>query len=302
MTDPEFSDHTYIEPLTVDILEEIIRKETPDAILPTVGGQTALNLCMSLSEQGILKKYNVEMIGAKPEAINKTEDRSLFKEAMGKIGLEVPRSLSVHTMTEAQSALAELGNFPLVIRPGFTLERTGGGIAYDQKENDTASNVLDAIKIAKVIGYPVLVRPSFVLGGRAMVIVYDDDSLKQYMEEAVSVSEKRPVLIDKYLEDALEVDVDCIADGQTSVISAIMEHVEYAGVHSGDSACIIPAPTLSNNVKKVIRRHCHALCKELNVIGLMNVQIAVKREFEKIDTHYAQKPKNFSIFYPTAKF
>ena len=145
-----------------------------------------------------------------------------------------------------------------------------------QSDSDTVVNVDEAITAANRIGYPVLVRPSFVLGGRAMVIVYDDETLRRYMDEAVEASEDRPVLVDKYLENAVEVDVDCISDGETSVIGAIMEHVELAGVHSGDSACIIPAPNLSASVKERIRRHTYDLARELKVIGLMNIQYAIK--------------------------
>lgn len=147
-----------------------------------------------------------------------------------------------------------------------------------QPENGIATNIDEAIEIANRIGYPILMRPSFVLGGRAMVIVYKEKYLRKYMTEAVEASETRPVLIDRYLEDALEVDVDCISDGETAVIGAIMEHVELAGVHSGDSACIIPAPTLSATVKNQIREHTYALARELNVIGLMNIQFAVRKE------------------------
>ena len=151
-------------------------------------------------------------------------------------------------------------------------------IGISQTENGTASTTEEAIEIAQRIGFPVLVRPSFVLGGRAMVIVYNEELLEKYMNEAVSISEERPVLIDRYLENAVEVDVDCISDGETYIVGAIMEHIEFAGVHSGDSACVIPAPTLSESVKDTIRSHCYSLCRELNVIGLMNVQFAVKEE------------------------
>ena len=147
-----------------------------------------------------------------------------------------------------------------------------------QPDNDVATSTDEAVAIANRIGYPVLLRPSFVLGGRAMVIVYNEEFLRRYMSEAVQASEERPVLIDRYLEDAVEVDVDCISDGETSVIGAIMEHVELAGVHSGDSACIIPAPNLSQKVKETIRRNTYALAKELKVIGLMNIQYAVRDE------------------------
>ncbi len=147
-----------------------------------------------------------------------------------------------------------------------------------QPENGLAVSVEEAEVIAERIGYPVLMRPSFVLGGRAMVIVYDVDMLRKYMAEAVEVSESRPVLIDHYLEDAVEVDVDCISDGETQVIGSIMEHVELAGVHSGDSACTIPSPTLSESVKDKIREHTFAFAKALDVVGLMNVQYAIADE------------------------
>jgi carbamoyl-phosphate synthase large subunit len=147
-----------------------------------------------------------------------------------------------------------------------------------QPANGLATTVEEAEVIAERLGYPVLMRPSFVLGGRAMVIVYDLEMLRKYMDEAVEVSEDRPVLIDHYLEDAVEVDVDCISDGETSVIGSIMEHVELAGVHSGDSACTIPSPTLSDAVKDKIREHTFAFAKGLEVIGLMNVQYAIAGE------------------------
>ncbi|NLE67810.1 MAG: carbamoyl-phosphate synthase large subunit, partial [Lentisphaerae bacterium] len=132
MTDPEFADRTYLEPLTGPVLEEIIRRERPDAILPTLGGQTALNLAVALNDSGILARYRVEMIGARAEVIRKAEDRRLFKEAMEKIGLDVPRGQSAHSLSEAMQVLDALGCFPLVIRPGFTLGGSGGGIARDE--------------------------------------------------------------------------------------------------------------------------------------------------------------------------
>jgi len=147
-----------------------------------------------------------------------------------------------------------------------------------QPSNGIATTVDEAATVAAEIGYPVLMRPSFVLGGRAMVIVYDEAYLRRYMSAAVEASATRPVLIDSYIEDAVEVDVDCISDGETSVIGAIMEHVELAGVHSGDSACVIPAPSLSADVKDQIRAHSYALARELGVVGLMNIQFAVKDE------------------------
>ena len=149
-------------------------------------------------------------------------------------------------------------------------------IGIKQPPNGIATNIEQAVEIATRIGYPILIRPSFVLGGRAMVIVHTEEFLRKYMTEAVEASEERPVLIDRFLEEATELDVDCVSDGETAVIGSIMEHVELAGIHSGDSACMIPTMTLAPAVLDVIREHTFALAKELHVCGLMNVQYAVK--------------------------
>jgi len=147
-----------------------------------------------------------------------------------------------------------------------------------QTPSGSAVSPEEAISIAERIGFPVLVRPSFVLGGRAMELVYNIDDLRRYMENAIEVSPDRPVLVDRFLEDAIEVDVDCIADGTTSVIGAIMEHIEQAGIHSGDSACVIPTFSLSDAVLREIEVATKAMARELKVCGLMNVQFAVKDE------------------------
>ena len=147
-----------------------------------------------------------------------------------------------------------------------------------QAEAGTATNEEEAIVIANRITYPVLVRPSFVLGGRGMMIVYNDAELSRYMREAVIASPERPVLVDRFLDNATEVDVDCISDGETSVVGAIMEHIEQAGIHSGDSACVIPSFSLSESIKAEITRAAIDLARELKVRGLMNIQFAVKDE------------------------
>ena len=136
MTDPDRADRTYIEPLTVDALHEIIRRERPDAILPTLGGQTALNLAMELDKAGILRRYRVELIGAHADAIARAEDRQLFKNAMRELGLDMPRSGSAHTLDEARAVAQTIGSWPLIVRPGFTLGGTGGGIARNAAEFD----------------------------------------------------------------------------------------------------------------------------------------------------------------------
>ena len=226
-TDYDTSDRLYFEPLTLEDVLHIYRREECWGAIVQFGGQTPLNLALELERNG------VRIIGTSPQSIEAAEDRKFFQELADRLHIRQP-------------------------------------------PNGTATNRDEAIEIAHRIGYPVLVRPSFVLGGRGMAIVYSDEQLTTYMREAVEVSEERPVLVDRFLEEAVEVDVDCISDGRISVIGAVMEHVEQAGVHSGDSACIIPATTLSQTVLDTIREHTHALARELHVVGLMNVQYAVK--------------------------
>jgi carbamoyl-phosphate synthase large subunit len=190
-----------------------------------------------------LQKNGVNIIGTSPQSIEIAEDRKLFAAMLDK--LKIP-----------------------------------------QPPNGLATNVEEALKAAKKLGYPVLVRPSFVLGGRAMQIVYSNAELQHYMRFAVEASPERPVLVDKFLEDATEVDVDCIADvghfkkvsEGTIVIGGILEHIEFAGVHSGDAAMVLPPHTLSKKVIETIREYTHAMARELRVVGLMNVQYAVKDE------------------------
>ena len=151
-------------------------------------------------------------------------------------------------------------------------------LGLKQADAGTATSEAEAIEVAQRISYPVLVRPSFVLGGRAMVIVYDDQELSSYMRSAVEASPERPVLVDRFLEDATEIDVDVISDGEISVVGAIMEHIEQAGIHSGDSACVIPPFSISDKIKEEISTASKALAKKLQVKGLMNIQFAVKNE------------------------
>ncbi|MDP2156107.1 MAG: carbamoyl-phosphate synthase large subunit, partial [Nitrospirota bacterium] len=147
-----------------------------------------------------------------------------------------------------------------------------------QPESDTVMSVEEAVAAAKIIGYPVMVRPSYVLGGRSMEIVYDEDSIRNYMERMVKASPEHPILVDKYLDDAIEVDVDALSDGKDVIIGGVMEHIEEAGIHSGDSACSLPPYSLSKEIIDEIKRQSKELALELGVIGLMNVQFAVKKD------------------------
>jgi carbamoyl-phosphate synthase large subunit len=234
-TDYDTSDKLYFEPLTLEDVLHIYEREKCWGAIAQFGGQTPLNLALSLQKNG------VNIIGTSPQSIEVAEDRKLFAAMLRK--LDIP-----------------------------------------QPPNGIATNEAEALAAAHELGYPVLVRPSFVLGGRAMQIVYSDTELHHYMRFAVEASPERPVLVDKFLEDATEVDVDCIADvGQfedqsegTMVIGGMLEHVEFAGVHSGDAAMVLPPHTLSQEVIGTIRQYTHAMARELKVIGLMNVQYAVK--------------------------
>ena len=147
-----------------------------------------------------------------------------------------------------------------------------------QPSNGTANSVEEAGRVAEEIGYPVVVRPSYVLGGRAMEIVYDDNALEGFARRAVEASSEHPILIDKFLEDAIEIDVDAVADGETCVIAGIMEHIEEAGIHSGDSACVTPPYSLSDELIDGLKRNTYALAKELQVVGLMNIQYAIRND------------------------
>ena len=234
-TDYDTSDRLYFEPLTLEDVLHIYEREKCWGAIAQFGGQTPLNLALSLQKNG------VNIIGTSPQNIEIAEDRKLFAAMLRKLNILQP-------------------------------------------PNGIATNEAEALAAARELTYPVLVRPSFVLGGRAMQIVYSDTELQHYMRVAVEASPERPVLVDKFLEDATEVDVDCIADvGQfknpdegTIVVGGMLEHIEFAGVHSGDAAMVLPAHTLSKEVIDKIREYTHAMARELKVIGLMNVQYAVK--------------------------
>jgi len=226
-TDYDTANKLYFEPLTLEDVLEIVRREQPIGVIVQLGGQTPLKLTKGLEAAG------VRILGTTPDAIDIAEDRKRFEA--------VARALGVR-----------------------------------QPDAGTATSVEEAVTIAASIGYPVLVRPSYVLGGRAMQIVYDEASMRNYFETAVRVSEERPVLVDRFLEDAYEADVDAVCDGTRVVIGGVMQHIEDAGIHSGDSACVLPPYVIQPHDIETMKQNTVALAKELGVVGLINVQFAVK--------------------------
>ncbi len=246
----------------------------------------------ALKEDG----FETIMVNCNPETVSTDYDTSdrlyfeplTFEHVMNIVDIEKPDGVIVQFGGQTPLKLAIplekagvkiIGTSPDNIDRAEDRERFKGllhKLNLKQPENGTATSQKEALDIAKKIGYPVILRPSYVLGGRAMEIVYDDATLIHYMTHAVKASPEHPVLIDKFLEDAVEVDVDAISDGRIVVIGGIMEHIEEAGIHSGDSACSLPPYSLSKELTSEIKRQTIVLAKELNVIGLINIQYAVK--------------------------
>ena len=228
-TDYDTSDKLYFEPLTLEDVLSIYRKEKPVGVIAQFGGQTPLNLAASLEANG------VKVLGTPPSVIALAEDRDLFRNMMDKLGIPMP-------------------------------------------EAGMATTVEEATKIANEIGYPVMVRPSFVLGGRGMEVVYDDDSMADYMRAAIGVTPDRPILIDRFLQHAMECEADAISDGTHAYVPAVMEHIEQAGIHSGDSACILPSKHISEKNLKTIEEYTKKIAEEMHVVGLMNMQYAIEND------------------------
>ncbi len=237
MTDPDLADRTYIEPLTVEYAEEVIRRERPDALLSTVGGQTGLNLSVALAESGVLDKYGVELIGAKLEAIKKAEDRLLFKDAMRKIGLETPQSRLL-------------------------------------------TSVEEGLEFAGKIGYPVILRPSFTLGGTGGGIAYNREDLVEILQRGLDLSPVHEVLAEESVLGWKEFELEVMRDlAGNAIIVCSIENFDPMGVHTGDSITVAPAQTLTDREYQMMRDGALAVLREIGVdTGGSNVQFAINPE------------------------
>ncbi|MBV8235509.1 MAG: carbamoyl-phosphate synthase large subunit, partial [Acidimicrobiia bacterium] len=237
MTDPEFADRTYVEPLDADVLAAIVARERPDAVLPTLGGQTALNLAMALSERGVLDAYDAELIGASAEAIRTAEDRELFKTAMTEIGLAVPAS----------------------------------GFAYTLDE---------AVQVGEEVGFPVIVRPSFILGGGGTGIASNANELRDIAAEGLAASPITEILIERSIAGWKEYELEVMRDRvDNCVVVCSIENLDPMGVHTGDSITVAPAQTLSDVEYQRMRDAAFACIRRIGVdTGGSNIQFAVDPE------------------------
>ena len=287
MTDPGLADATYIEPITPEVVAKIIAKEKPDALLPTMGGQTALNTALSLRRMGVLERYNVEMIGAKPEAIDKAEDRALFREAMAAIGLETPRSI-----------LANATGVKEVDRKTHDAKREDLRRRYSGDELDAALDALEtewqlgetdrkqryighALGIAATaiekVGLPAIIRPSFTLGGTGGGIAFNRSEFYEIVEAGLDASPTTEVLIEESVLGWKEFEMEVVRDkADNCIIVCSIENVDPMGVHTGNSITVAPALTLTDKEYQIMRNASIAVLREIGVeTGGSNVQFAV---------------------------
>ncbi|MDD1711923.1 MAG: carbamoyl-phosphate synthase large subunit [Methanoregulaceae archaeon] len=232
-TDFDTSDRLFFEPMQLEDIMNILKKDNYFGVMVQFGGQNAVNLAVPIHQEIQRLGLSARVLGTSPDAMDVAEDRDRFSLLLDRLGIPSPPNSSAFSLEEAREK-------------------------------------------ARKIGYPVLVRPSYVLGGRAMEIVHDDIELEGYMKEAVRVSRRHPVLIDSFLQKAIELDVDAVCDGEDVLIGGIMEHIEEAGVHSGDSACVIPTQSLSASILDRVRDYTRRIALGLGVVGLVNIQLAIK--------------------------
>ena len=240
MTDPGIADATYIEPLNLERLTQIIQKERPDALLPNLGGQSALNLCLELSKAGVLEKYNVEVLGVKVDAIERGEDRIAFKETMDRLGIETPRSMPAYSVEEAEKIALELG-FPVVIRPAYTMGGTGGGLVYNIEE------------------------------------------LRLVANRGISASMVGQILVEESVLGWEELEVEVVRDTKNQMVAVcFIENIDSMGVHTGDSVCAAPMLTISPELKQRLKEYAFKIVEAIEVIGGTNVQFAHDPETDRV--------------------
>ncbi|MBB3979051.1 carbamoyl-phosphate synthase large subunit [Rhizobium azooxidifex] len=290
MTDPGLADATYIEPITPEVVAKIIAKERPDALLPTMGGQTALNTALSLKRMGVLERYNVEMIGAKPEAIDKAEDRALFREAMAKIGLETPRSLLANAteikdidrklhVAERDKLKASLSG-PELDKALDDLENTWNLGETDRKQRYMSHAMAIGAQALDTIGLPAIIRPSFTMGGTGGGIAYNRSEFFEIVNSGLDASPTTEVLIEESVLGWKEYEMEVVRDtADNCIIICSIENIDPMGVHTGDSITVAPALTLTDKEYQIMRNASIAVLREIGVeTGGSNVQFAVNPE------------------------
>ena len=287
MTDPDVADATYIEPITPEFVAKIIEKERPDAILPTMGGQTALNTALSLHRSGVLDKYGVEMIGARADAIDKAEDRELFREAMNKIGLETPRSrladAAVLKRADREKYKTETARIAEIVDPA---ERAAALASFEhswaqgegaRRRRYVEKGLIEALEALSDIGLPAIIRPSFTLGGTGGGVAYNREEFLEIVERGLDASPTCEVLIEESVLGWKEYEMEVVRDHDDNcIIICSIENIDPMGVHTGDSITVAPALTLTDKEYQIMRNASIAVLREIGVeTGGSNVQFAV---------------------------
>ncbi|GGK19514.1 carbamoyl-phosphate synthase large subunit [Salinarimonas ramus] len=288
MTDPELADRTYVEPITPEVVAKIIEKERPDALLPTMGGQTALNCALSLEQMGVLEKYGVQMIGAKAEAIDKAEDRQLFREAMAKIGLETPSSRLANASSlkkrhkdqyKAELARIEAMDVDADEKARLTaeFERTWQAGEIERRKRTIEYALGEALMALAEIGLPAIIRPSFTLGGTGGGIAYNREEFLDIVERGLDASPTGEVLIEESVLGWKEYEMEVVRDrADNCIIVCSIENIDPMGVHTGDSITVAPALTLTDKEYQIMRDASIAVLREIGVeTGGSNVQFAI---------------------------
>lgn len=287
MTDPGLADATYVEPITPEVVAKIIAKERPDALLPTMGGQTALNTALSLKRMGVLDRYNVEMIGAKPAAIDMAEDRALFREAMARIGLETPKSMLANATEikdadrkthEAERAkLRETLTGADLDKALDALENQWNLGETDRKQRYMSHAMAVAAQALDVVGLPAIIRPSFTMGGTGGGIAYNRSEFFEIINSGLDASPTTEVLIEESVLGWKEYEMEVVRDkADNCIIICSIENIDPMGVHTGDSITVAPALTLTDKEYQIMRNASIAVLREIGVeTGGSNVQFAV---------------------------